>query len=97
MTNTFKSGLVQLGQWFRGELPGRGGDDADLLSTAEGQNRWFTPDFVRMALHANGTMLDPLTLDRWTDEYPELSMERKPQRIGLVLAGNLPMVGWHDI
>ena len=97
MTNTFKSGLVQLGQWFRGELPGRGGDDADLLSTAEGQNRWFTSDFVRMALHANGTMLDPLTLDRWTGEYPELSMERKPQRIGLVLAGNLPMVGWHDI
>ena len=97
MTNTFKSGLVQLGQWFRGEIAGKGSNDHDLLFRAEAQNRWFTPEFIRMALHANGTMLESGTLDRWTQQYPELSIPLESRRVGLVLAGNLPMVGWHDI
>ena len=97
MTNTFLSGLVQLGAWFRGELAGRGGDDEGLLRTAESQNRWFTPDFIREAMHAHGSMLKEDVLGQWFAKYPELAWPASPRKVGLVLAGNLPLVGWHDL
>ena len=97
MTNTLLRGLVQLGKWFRGEMPGAGSDDPALLAAAEAQNRWFTPEFIRQAMQANGAMLMPDTLSHWMGQYPDFSRATSPQRIGLVLAGNLPMVGWHDV
>lgn len=97
MTNTFFSGLVHLGEWFRGEIAHEGSNDAELLRLAEAQNRWFTPDFIRQALVANGEMLRPEVLEQWLSAYPEIRQPRTPKKVGLVLAGNLPMVGWHDV
>lgn len=97
MTNTFFSGLVHLGAWFRGEIADQGSNDLELLRMAEAQNRWFTSDFTRQALVANGEMLREATLEAWLDGYPELQPAASPKKIGLVLAGNLPMVGWHDV
>jgi len=97
MTNTFHSGLVQLGAWFRGEVENKGPEDEGLLGKAEAQNRWFTPAFVKVAMNANGEMLRTEVLNRWLAKYPQLNEVRSPQLIGLVLAGNLPMVGWHDV
>ena len=97
MTNTFLSGLVQLGAWFRGELAGQGSDDEELLRLAEAQNRWFTPEFISEAMHAYGLMLQEEVLNRWFGRYPMLDWPSSPRKVGLVLAGNLPMVGWHDV
>lgn len=97
MTNTFLSGLVQLGAWFRGEVANEGPEDEGLLRLAEAQNRWFTPAFVKSAMNANGEMLRADVLEQWLAHYPQLNDARSPQLIGLVLAGNLPMVGWHDV
>ena len=97
MTNTFLSGLVQLGAWFRGEVENEGPEDEGLLRLSEAQNRWFTPAFVKNALNANGEMLRTEVLERWFAQYPQLNDARSPRLIGLVLAGNLPMVGWHDV
>jgi len=97
MTNTFKSGLVQLGAWLRGEISGEGTNDAELLAAAEAQNRWFVKEFVTLAMNANGEMLQEQVLNRWLSAYPELEATRETKRVGLILAGNLPMVGWHDV
>lgn len=97
MTNTLHSGLVQLGAWFRGEIENEGPDNEALLRSAEAQNRWFTNAFVQDAMKANGEMLRVEVLEKWLGDYPELQGQREPKRIGLVLAGNLPMVGWHDV
>ena len=97
MTNTFHSGLVQLGAWFRGEIENEGPDNEALLRSAEAQNRWFTNAFVQDAMKANGEMLRVEVLEKWLGDYPGLERQREPKRIGLVLAGNLPMVGWHDV
>ena len=97
MTNTFFSGLVHLGAWFRGEIDGEGSNDEDLLRMAEAQNRWFTPDFMRQAMEANGEMLQAPVLKKWISSYPGIDQPRSPKKVGLVLAGNLPMVGWHDV
>ena len=97
MTNTFLSGLVQLGAWFRGEMAGQGSEDEGLLRLAEAQNRWFTPAFIRDAMQAHGRMLQEDILDQWFGRYPDMGWPASPRKIGLVLAGNLPMVGWHDV
>jgi len=97
MTNTFKSGLVQLGAWLRGEISGEGSDNAELLAAAEAQNRWFVKEFVTLAMKANGEMLREQALNQWLRAYPQLESGREMRRVGLILAGNLPMVGWHDV
>lgn len=97
ISNTLKEGLVQLGAWLRGEVTGKGADDLDLLRMAEARNGWFTADNVRASMMAHGAVLEEAILDEWTSRMPTGVPVRSPKRIGLVLAGNLPMVGWNDV
>lgn len=96
MSNTLQTGLVLMGQWLRGEISGKGADDADLLRRAEEQNRWFIPQFTREAMKACGEMLRAQILEKWLNPY-ELSPPLHQKRVGLILAGNLPLVGFHDV
>jgi hypothetical protein len=41
------------------------------------------------------TYLDQQKLEKWVNEY-RIS-EVKPKKVGLILAGNLPLVGFHDV
>jgi hypothetical protein len=59
-------------------------------------NAWFTPESVLQAVTAVGKMLNPQQLNTWLDKYP--IEENKPgKRVGLILAGNIPLVGFHDV
>jgi hypothetical protein len=97
MTNTLESSLVQLGSWLRGEIPNQGPNDQLLLSQAEMQNRWFTEDSCKNAMHGCGMMLETSVLEDWLERYDLNADALGVKRIGLVLAGNLPLVGWHDV
>lgn len=97
MTNTLKSSLVHIGDWLSGEILNEGSNDDALLRAAEAENRWFTPHFSKMAMQACGNMLQGEKLDEWLSRYPKVNATYPPKRVGLVLAGNLPMVGWHDV
>ena len=96
MRNTLETALVQLGAWLRGEIPLEGPNNNSLLSKAEMENRWFTQDACKMAMKECGEMLRSTVIAEWLGRYdiPEQPVETK--RVGLVLAGNLPLVGWHD-
>jgi Acyl-CoA reductase (LuxC) len=60
------------------------------------QNYWFTPDFVAVSLQAISThYLDEAKLDNWLSAY-SLPNTVVPQKIGVVMAGNVPAVGFHD-
>ncbi len=59
-------------------------------------NSWFTPDNVRIAVGAIADELTEFNLRKWTDAYPVLRENIKPARIGLILAGNIPLAGFHD-
>jgi len=97
MTNTLKSSLVHIGDWLSGKISNEGSNDDALLRTAEAENRWFTPHFSKTAMLACGNMLQEEKLDEWMSRYAAINQKRSPKRVGLVLAGNLPMVGWHDV
>ncbi|MGM0497630.1 MAG: acyl-CoA reductase [Bacteroidota bacterium] len=61
------------------------------------QNSWFTKDDVLTALKGIGTMLKEEKTEAWLNEYPDLNNQvKKPQTIGVVNAGNIPLVGFHD-
>jgi hypothetical protein len=74
--------------------------DADLepvLARTWADNKWFTSDHVRQALDAITTqMLDRELLTAWATRYrvPEHALPSKA--IGIVMAGNIPLVGMSD-
>ena len=70
-------------------------DFKDILSFAKHKNGWFTLEEVSKAVAANGKMLNIADLETWLAGYKIESHE--PKKIGLILAGNLPLVGFHDI
>ena len=70
-----------------------------LTTSAPQQNSWFTAKNTAQAIHAIGVMLNQSDLEKWLAPYNQLKTEnaKAPKTIGLVLAGNIPMVGFHDI
>ena len=59
-------------------------------------NAWFTADSVEKAVKAIGRMLNKKDLSTWLNGYPTDRLAANKQ-VGLVLAGNIPMVGFHDV
>ncbi len=58
-------------------------------------NAWFTPASVEKAVTSIGKMLNKNDLLNWLNRY-KLNFSAN-KKVGLVLAGNIPMVGFHDV
>ncbi len=65
-----------------------------FIRQAKQKNAWFTEEQTTNAVKATGKLLNKKDLSTWTQNY---NFTSSPQKIGLVLAGNIPMVGFHDI
>jgi len=66
------------------------------VQIAENENRWFTEDNCWQALDAIASQfLSGKVLTEWADRYPISDASMK--KVGLVLAGNIPLVGFHDV
>lgn len=57
-------------------------------------NPWFTAQNIDAQLSALGQMLELSKLSAFAASY---SFASRPKRIGIVMAGNLPLVGFHDL
>ena len=67
---------------------------ADLAAHARNQNSWFDAPNVATAIQGIAHMLAEEPLRCWAARYaPEPTTA---QRIGVVMAGNIPLVGFHD-
>jgi len=79
-------------------LQGKGNDKLyRQIENEYASNPWFIPVFVRQAIAAIVDMLKTENLQQWTDKYRQLlEKERNSLRIGVVMAGNIPLVGFHD-
>lgn len=58
-------------------------------------NPWFTPEQVELAIANVSRLLDRSKLSAWMDRYAESS--GTPANVGVVMAGNIPLVGFHDL
>ena len=70
-------------------------DFKDLLSLAERYNAWFTPEQLHFAMASWGEALKKENLETWINQY-ELDKEAEKKKVALIMAGNLPLVGFHD-
>ncbi|MDR1459263.1 MAG: hypothetical protein LBI60_03515 [Bacteroidales bacterium] len=59
-------------------------------------NAWFIPVFVRQAIDAIARMLDKHQIKDWIEPYRERLSSQKAVRVGVIMAGNIPLVGFHD-
>jgi hypothetical protein len=61
-------------------------------------NPWFTTNNIMKAVSALGKSLCEDELNLWLAKYErEISKPAKPLTVGVVMAGNIPMVGFHDM
>lgn len=65
------------------------------IETAHHHNGWFTQDNLLFALESWAKALTTENLDAWLSNY-DLSLNNA-KRVALILAGNIPMVGFHDL
>src|SRR5687767_10879547 len=67
----------------------------EIAQRAQNENPWFTPDSVRQAFTGLTKYLDRGNLDEWIARYN--LTPGKPKVIAVVMAGNIPLVGFHDL
>lgn len=67
------------------------------ITKALADNSWFSEEEIRQAITAlRVEMLDERKLRRWLNRYPALPT-RTPHNILVVMAGNIPLVGFFDL
>lgn len=66
----------------------------NLIELSQSHNGWFTPEQVYFSIQAWAKALTNENLTQWLSNYDFSKIETK--KIGLVLAGNIPLVGFHD-
>jgi Acyl-CoA reductase (LuxC) len=64
-----------------------------LAERVRQENPWFTEANVRMAVNGVRKLLQPNELRDWAGDY---ALNTQPKKIAVVMAGNIPMVGFHD-
>lgn len=69
---------------------------ADLARRIENNNNWFTPTQTKAAFEALTEFLDEKKLTSWLKPY-QLETPDQPKNIGIMMAGNIPAVGFHDL
>lgn len=77
-----------------GRVLGRLSEEEAVLSRACAANPWFTPFSIRESIRRVQPWFQEEALRSFLADYPESAGGK---RVGLILAGNLPLVGLHDL
>ena len=92
--------FARLGEVLRTSLSGNGTPEAaglnEIIDRQHLSNPWFTPENVRTAIASIAAELTSGSLTEWTSHYPDLQSENSPFTAGVIMAGNIPLVGFHD-
>ncbi|UOX33812.1 acyl-CoA reductase [Flavobacterium sediminilitoris] len=69
-------------------------DFINLIELSQSHNGWFTPENVYFSIQSWAIALREENLNKWLSSYH--FKNSIPKTVGLVLAGNIPLVGFHD-
>ncbi|MDO8368442.1 MAG: acyl-CoA reductase [Saprospiraceae bacterium] len=86
--------LAELGHFLRS-----GGDEEldQAIEQSYLENKWFTEENTRKALTAIANeFLDKEKLEAWASQYPISTSDFPEKTVALIMAGNIPLVGFHD-
>lgn len=94
-------GLIKLSTYIKEFLAKNSADYNDhdtefelLLKRSEIENPWFTLENQKFALTEWTHLLTQENINNWLRNY---SVSKTSKRVGLILAGNIPLVGFHDV
>jgi len=94
-------GLIKLSDYIKGFLLKNEEDfnenDSEfesVLKRSEIENPWFTMENQKLALQQWSDLLTETSVREWISQY---SISKTSKRVGLILAGNIPLVGFHDV
>ncbi|MFH6992597.1 acyl-CoA reductase [Flavobacterium sp. FlaQc-48] len=106
---TKKSVFVELGkflsQFSEGKSVKKAGvlhneaffDDFEkLIHLSQSHNGWYTPEQVYFAIQSWAEALTEENIEKWLSQYAANSTTEKEKTVALILAGNIPLVGFHD-
>jgi hypothetical protein len=83
--------LVKLGTYMSSEDE----EWEDVKYRAINTNAWFTKDDIELASENITTQfLQKEKLENWVSKY---TPTQQPKKVGIIAAGNIPMVGFHDM
>jgi hypothetical protein len=86
--------LVKLGYYITG------GDETftHIKEQAAYENPWFLPEFIETSVQNIGSgFLQKDKLEQWLQAYALPGGNPSPKTVGIVMAGNIPLVGFHDL
>lgn len=69
-------------------------DFLDLIALSQSHNGWYTKENVIFAIQSWAEALTEENLNQWIASYDINTVN--PKTVGLILAGNIPLVGFHD-
>jgi hypothetical protein len=79
-------------------LSGNDSEWAEVKEKAFRENQWFIPGFIDAAVNnIVAQFLNKDLLATWAQQYQIASQIPNPKNIGIVMAGNIPLVGFHDL
>ncbi len=85
--------MVRLGVYMQGTDAGW----ENVKARAYRENAWFIPEFINRSVDSICTrFLRAPLLEAWVGSYNLPDTPAKVQTVGLVMAGNIPLVGFHD-
>ncbi|WP_291287631.1 acyl-CoA reductase [Flavobacterium sp.] len=69
-----------------------------LIDLSQSHNGWYTPEQVHFAINSWGEALTEENLEKWLSPYAEAFEKagKTEKTVALILAGNIPLVGFHD-
>jgi len=67
----------------------------DVVARAGHHNGWFTEDNILFSLKQWGNLLTEENLKDWLSSYTT-NKDSEPKTVSIVMAGNIPLVGFHD-
>ena len=69
-------------------------DFTALIKLSQSHNGWYTPENVYFSIQSWAEALTEESLNQWLSSYTIPIQESK--KVALILAGNIPLVGFHD-
>jgi hypothetical protein len=97
--NNAINSFTKLGDKIRAYLanPSAYDDWEQALVSAQAQNQWFTRESILRAHAGFAPWLTKEALQKWLSKYPVPEKNAKPLSVGVIMAGNIPLVGFHDM
>ncbi|CAM3498357.1 acyl-CoA reductase [Flavobacterium chungbukense] len=71
-------------------------DFENLIHLSQSHNGWYTPEQVYFSIQSWAEALTKENIDKWLSTYKIDENNDNSKTVALILAGNIPLVGFHD-